>query len=514
MEEQFIGNYKILKKIGSGGMARVYLAVHKDVPNLKVVLKILSDPGQADRFRQEADKLALLDGHSNICRIKHFFNHGEDFVIAMEYIDGVTLEEKVEKEGKFSIEESLRITSEVLDILEVAHQKDIYHRDIKPSNIMIDLAGHIKIIDFGIAKGKSDPSLTMAGTACGTPAYMSPEQFTGNENIDYALADIYAAGTMLYFLLTCEVPFKGDNQFLIRDAKLTKDPQSPRKINSEIPRDLEAVIMKSLKRDPRERYQSACEMKEALVPIMRKYAAADEDKTAAVPVTRPEGEKSKTVPVLIGVAAVAMVAFGLWLFWPSGGNNVQTKEVISQPEVVTDERQVTNADSSNVAIEPEVSPVGTIALTIEPSGDIYLNDMLIGRNVSETTFNADTGQYVMRVENKKAVPQLYESDFYLSSDENFSRQFTFEFPKPAPVHEPPPVAVDSGWLLVGSKPFMADIYLDGQLQSETTPYTFHKPVGEYTVRITLDKDGENIDRSEKAVVRKNDTSRVIFDTTE
>ena len=117
MEEK-IGSYNILKKIGAGGMARVFLAVHEDVPNLHVVLKILENPDLVDRFRQEADKLALLDGHPNICRIKHFFNHGKDIVIAMEYIDGVTVDEKLQNEGRFSVPESLRIINDVLDILD------------------------------------------------------------------------------------------------------------------------------------------------------------------------------------------------------------------------------------------------------------------------------------------------------------------------------------------------------------------------------------------------------------
>jgi len=218
MAEEFIGNYKILKKIGAGGMAQVFLAVHKDVPNLKVVLKILSDARLAERFRQEADKLALLDGHSSVCRIKHFFNHGDDFVIAMEFIDGQTLEDRIKDEGKLAIGDSLKIISDVLSTLEFAHQKDIFHRDIKPGNIMVDLMGQVKIIDFGIAKSKTDPNLTIAGTSCGTPAYMPPEQFNPTESINYAQVDVYASGTTLFYMLTGDLPFKGDNQFALRDT--------------------------------------------------------------------------------------------------------------------------------------------------------------------------------------------------------------------------------------------------------------------------------------------------------
>ncbi len=220
MEERYIGNYKILKRMGVGGMAKVYLAVHEDVPNLKVILKILDDIRMGDRFKQEADKLALLDGHPNICRIKHFFSHGEETVIAMEYIDGMTLEEKIKSDTQLTLEEAVRIISEVLDTLSYAHEKKIYHRDIKPGNIMIDSSGNVKVIDFGIAKGEADPNLTVAGTACGTPAYMAPEQFDDSEGALNAQVDIYAVGVNLYYMLCGEQPFKGDNQFAIRDEKL------------------------------------------------------------------------------------------------------------------------------------------------------------------------------------------------------------------------------------------------------------------------------------------------------
>ncbi|MEW5995832.1 MAG: serine/threonine-protein kinase, partial [Candidatus Zixiibacteriota bacterium] len=232
MEDQSIGNYKVLRQMGAGGMARVYLAVHQDVPNLKVVLKILTDPRLGERFKGEADKLALLDGHPNICQIKHFFRHGDDTVIVMEHIDGVTLQDRIDAEGKLPLEESLQIISDVLDILGFAHQKGIYHRDIKPGNIMLDKKGQVKIIDFGIAKAETDPSLTLAGSACGTPAYMAPEQFTPSADTNYALVDVYAAGATLFTMLTGQSAYTGDNEFAIRDAKLFNDVPRVRSLNA------------------------------------------------------------------------------------------------------------------------------------------------------------------------------------------------------------------------------------------------------------------------------------------
>lgn len=294
MADEFIGNYKILRKIGAGGMASVFLAVHKDVPNLRVVLKLLSDPRLVERFKQEADKLALLDGHGHICQIKHFFQHGEEMVIAMEYIDGATLEDLILQEKRVAVEQAVKIISDVLETLTFAHEKGVFHRDIKPSNIMVDRNGQVKIIDFGIAKADTDPNLTQAGSACGTPSYMAPEQFNPSDDINYALVDVYAVGTTLFCLLTGETPFKGDNPFALRDAKLFNDPPRPSDINPAIPREVERVILKAIDKDPEKRYHSMAEMKADLnqTPIKTSHV----DITEALPPMPPPGSGMPTPP--------------------------------------------------------------------------------------------------------------------------------------------------------------------------------------------------------------------------
>lgn len=312
MDDQFIGNYRILKKVGAGGMAKVYLAVHRDVPNLKVVLKVLSDPRLVERFKQEADKLALLDGNANICQIKHFFNHGDDIVIAMEYIDGVTLEDIIVAEKRLPIDKSLQITSEVLGTLDFAHQKKIFHRDIKPGNIMLDGKGQTKIIDFGIAKSDTDPHLTIAGGACGTPTYMAPEQFNPTDQVNYALTDVYAVGTMLFYMLTGKLPFEGDNPFLLRDAKLSSEPPKPRSLNPDISKELENIILKAMDKEPEKRFASASQMQQEIDSLRR--GSPKEDKKSHRPTTEaesiPSTKKSRrmTVPLLVILLAVVVVA--------------------------------------------------------------------------------------------------------------------------------------------------------------------------------------------------------------
>ncbi|MFZ5981103.1 MAG: protein kinase domain-containing protein, partial [Candidatus Zixiibacteriota bacterium] len=352
MTEQYIGNYKILKKIGAGGMAKVYLAVHKDVPNLRVVLKILSDSRLVERFKQEADKLALLDGHPNICQIKHFFNHGDDFAIAMEYIEGTSLDEFLKSRGKLGVGEAAKIISHVLDILDFAHQKGIYHRDIKPGNIMVDRKGQVKIIDFGIAKAETDPNLTLAGTSCGTPAYMAPEQFTPTEKVNYAKVDIYAVGITLYYILTGELPFKGDNEFAIRDAKIFSDPVKPRTLNGDIPKDMEATILKALQKSPEDRFQTCAEMHKALSPYLGEItprAGSEDTPTEASsatpspdkqPSSGPKKKSGLVIGLIAGVAVVVVAALSYFIFFknkPEPPHEVVeiVKPVLTLPALLT-----------------------------------------------------------------------------------------------------------------------------------------------------------------------------------
>jgi len=517
-DQQFIGNYKILKRIGAGGMARVYLAVHQDVPNLKVVLKVLTNPRMVERFRQEADKLALLDANPNICRIKHFFNHGDDFVIAMDYVDGETLEDILKERKKFPIDEACRIMTSVLGVLKEAHEKDISHRDIKPSNVMIDKNNGVKVIDFGIAKGKSDPNLTVAGTAAGTPAYMAPEQFTGANDVDYRLVDIYAVGTTLYNLLTGELPFKGDNQFVIRDAKLTTDPVNPSKVNSEIPKKLDAVIMKAMAREPGNRFQSVQELMAALAPMCRmgsqggdiaerpvaekKKKVKEPEDTGRIGAAKvsPPGGKSKILPMVVGAAVVVIVI--VIIAWVMQGDG----EDIATP--VTDEE--------NVAAE--AVSTGYLQLAVAPSGDFYFDGNLIGGGISDTTIESDTGMHHIRVENFGSVEKNLYDTIYLSAGETLPRRYVFEMaevaesvskPDPEPAAEKKPVVV-KGKVLIGSRPRGGDIYIDGKLQEQQTPYTFTLSGGRHIVKISVESGGGMLSFTDTVQVTQDGSHRVFF----
>jgi serine/threonine protein kinase len=553
MNDQFIGDYKILKKIGAGGMAQVFLAVHRNVPDFKVILKMLNDQRMAERFKQEANKLALLEGHRNICQIKHFFSHGEDIVIAMEYIDGITLEEKIKNEQKLTLVEALEIISAVLDTLDFAHRKGIFHRDIKPSNIMIDKKGQVKIIDFGIAKAETDPSLTLAGSACGTPAYMAPEQFTPTEKTNYALVDIYATGLTLFTMLTGECPFLGDNEFVIRDAKLMGDVPKPRSLNPDIPKEVENIILKAINKDPKKRFQSASEMQAALdaarSEIKGNGLVGEVERTVAVP-TRPT-IKHKKSPVFhivaAAVAVVALIAVGGYFFYPRGEKTGEMAvNVFPAGDVYVDDSLVGQAVASvlltlsagwhTLRVENDESlekvfsdsvyvsedtvrslsfsftfptPTGTIAIHVQPSGDIYVDDSLIEKGASFAEVVRDTGWHIIQVENKTSKQKVFKDSVQLTQDGTVTRRFRFTFPTPKPVVEERPAKTIFGDVRVGTKPLGAEVFIDGKLQKERAPFTFKVKAGEHVVKVAI---GDKV-KDTTIMVKANNLHKVFLDLT-
>jgi len=453
MNDEFIGNYRILKKIGAGGMAQVYLGVHKDIPNLKVVLKILTDPRLVERFKQEADKLALLDGHGSICQIKHFFNHGDDFVIAMEYIDGVTLDDVINEKGSLPVDESLQIISDVLSTLQFAHEKGIFHRDIKPSNIMIDSRGRVKIIDFGIAKAKSDPNLTIAGSSCGTPSYMPPEQFNPTEDIDYALVDIYAVGTTLYRMLTGKLPFTADNQFALRDAKLFNDPPKPRDLNSTIPKDVEGLILKALAKEPRDRFLSASEMKTSVDSLRGNAKKTDLTeaippslaKTPTPPPTPKPYRKKSAFPKLLAVGLPAIIVVIIAVYWLFLR---QTEPTVLLPPTPLSPTIDETVDTSTPTFAWQEPGGQNAKYVVEYAADSAFTSPFVSPTVSNTRYKAEEpltdGRYFWRV--------------VTTDDQGNRSQPSTAVPFVVSAGEP---AAAGGMLSVTVDP-RGDIYIDGQ----------------------------------------------------
>jgi serine/threonine-protein kinase len=297
----FDGRYKIVRKLGAGGMANVYLAEDQELGR-RVAIKILNerhanDDQFVERFRREAKNAAGLS-HPNIVSI---FDRGEaegTYYIAMEYLDGRSLKELISTRGPAPINVSVDYARQILAALRVAHRQGLVHRDIKPHNVLVDGEGRVKVTDFGIAR--AGPSqMTEEGSIIGTAQYLSPEQAQGAPVTP--ASDLYSVGIVLYELLTGTVPFAGESPVELAMKHLSKVPEPPSRIRPEVPRDLDFVVMRALAKAPSERYQSADEMDADLARVARGVAVSPETEEAATaiiaqPITAATVAKPPVVP--------------------------------------------------------------------------------------------------------------------------------------------------------------------------------------------------------------------------
>jgi serine/threonine-protein kinase len=301
----FDGRYRILRKLGAGGMANVYLAEDQELGR-RVAIKILNEKHANDgqfieRFRREAKNAAALS-HPNIVSI---YDRGEaegTYYIAMEYLDGRSLKELIVSRGPAPVNVALEYTRQMLAALRFAHRHGIVHRDIKPHNVLVDSEGRVKVTDFGIARAGAS-QMTEAGSIVGTAQYLSPEQARGGV-VDQR-SDLYSLGVVLYELLTGETPFQGDTPVEIAMKHLSTAPEPPSALRPDLPRELDMVVIRALAKDPEDRYQSAEEMDADLERVSRgaPVAAATED--SATQVMRAA---AVAVPAAAAAGAATMVA--------------------------------------------------------------------------------------------------------------------------------------------------------------------------------------------------------------
>src|ERR671918_2266965 len=231
----FDGRYRIVRRIGAGGMANVYLAEDQELGR-RVAIKILNDRHANDeqfieRFRREAKNAAALN-HPNIVSIYDRGNAEDTYYIAMEFLDGRTLKELIVSRGAAPINVAIEYARQILSALRFAHRHGIVHRDIKPHNVLVDSDGHVKVTDFGIARAGAS-QMTETGSIVGTAQYLSPEQARGT-GVDQR-SDIYSLGVVLYELLTGEVPFGGDSPVEIAMKHLSSKPKLPSELREGIP---------------------------------------------------------------------------------------------------------------------------------------------------------------------------------------------------------------------------------------------------------------------------------------
>ena len=400
--------YELGEILGFGGMSEVHLArdvrLSRDVAIKVLRADLARDPTFYLRFRREAQNAAALN-HPAIVAV---YDTGEAETdagplpyIVMEYVDGDPLRDIVRSEGPLAPRRAMEVISDVCAALDFSHRNGIVHRDVKPANVMINRAGAVKVMDFGIARAISDASSPMTQTAAviGTAQYLSPEQARG-EAVD-ARSDVYAAGCVLFELLTGEPPFTGDTPVAVAYQHVREDPRRPSEVNPSVPPELDAVVLKALSKNPLNRYQSAAEMRSDLVrvrngqPPMAPAVMSEDERTALLaPSTaatrRINGRRTAPVPseavwedepqrrgvrtalIVTGVvAALALLAFvGFQLLRGS-----PARAEVAVPNVVGQEENAARTALIDADLKPDVQQIessvedsGRVVATVPPSG--------------------------------------------------------------------------------------------------------------------------------------------------
>jgi len=306
----FAGRYQIIEELGKGGMGTVYKAQDTEIKE-KVAIKLIkpeisADKNTIERFQNEL-KFARKISHRNVCRMFDLNKEEGSYYITMEYVSGEDLKSFIRRAEKLTVGKAIAIGKQICEGLEEAHTLGVVHRDLKPSNIMIDNNGNARIMDFGIARSVEGKGITDKGIMIGTPDYMSPEQVEGKD-IDQR-TDIYSLGVILYEMVTGKTPFEGETALSIAHKHKYESPKEPRSVNTQVPDDLNLLILKCLEKDKEKRYQSAGEVRSELENIARGIPTTDRIIPERKPLTSKEitvtfGLKKLLVPALVFIGIV------------------------------------------------------------------------------------------------------------------------------------------------------------------------------------------------------------------
>jgi eukaryotic-like serine/threonine-protein kinase len=393
---QVVAHYRVLEKLGDGGMGVVYQATDTKLQR-HVALKFLPDGFAKDaqalgRFYREARAVSALN-HPNICTIYEIGEHNGQPFIAMEFLEGQTLKQLLRNQP-LPVDRVIELGIEIADALEAAHAQGIIHRDIKPANIFVTSRGHAKMLDFGLAKirpgakARENPDstvtgdldteeLTSSGNILGTVAYMSPEQARARE-LD-ARSDLFAFGAVLYEMATGQPPFRGDSTAEIFDAILNREPVAPVRLNPDLPAELERILRKALEKDPALRYQHASEIAADLRRVKRdsdtaRLSAANSSAEATAP-----GASSRAKIVWATVAALVVLgaaAGAIYLRTPRPA-------FVAKIAPLTEKDSVLLADFDNKTGDPVFDDALKQALTIQLNQSPFLN-IISDRKIEET----------------------------------------------------------------------------------------------------------------------------------
>jgi beta-lactam-binding protein with PASTA domain/predicted Ser/Thr protein kinase len=411
--------YELGEVLGYGGMSEVHRGLDtrlgRDVAIKVLRADLARDPQFQMRFRREAQNAAALNHPAIVAVYDTGEVQGETGplpYIVMEYVDGQTLREIVKTQGPLSQRQVIEVMADVCAALDFSHRHSIIHRDVKPANIMINTAGAVKVMDFGIARALGEgQNVTQTAAVIGTAQYLSPEQARG-EAVD-ARSDVYAAGCVLFELLTGEPPFTGDTPVAVAYQHVREEPRRPSELNPSIPSSLDAVVLKALSKNPLNRYQSAAEMRADLVRVrngqapMAPLVMSDDERTAMLaagppsqPTRRINSRHAAPAPAddydyyddepprrstgkLIAIVAAVLVVLGLGGFvayqllsGPPAPQTVAIPAVTGLPEVDARNQLVT------VGLRPEVTQEES---TLEQRGLVVRTEPQVGSEVAERT---------------------------------------------------------------------------------------------------------------------------------
>jgi serine/threonine-protein kinase len=410
-----IGNCRILSEIASGGMAVVYKAVQESL-NRTVAVKALKTSVAADsqfaiRFEREALSLAQLQ-HENIIHVYDFYKERGAYFIVMEYVDGIDLYDLLDRCGRLPVDVAAIIAMQVARALDYAHYRGIIHRDIKPANIMIARQGGVKLMDFGIARDQVFGDLTQTGTGLGTPSYMSPEQILGDK-LDFR-SDIFSLGICLYQMCTGRKPFIEDEQkSVMHKIRLEKYP-SPRKLNPEIPRELERILAKCMQKLPRDRWRSTQDVVLALERFLARRVDMNYHSRLVLflkntGVISAEEAEQFLHPAVVGVAGQTAMTSSRAAYRPLVRRVAGVQATIagalalavgllhiarSPPPV-----QAQTATSTGPMVAPEPKERVALRVIVDPWAEVWIDGKLVETTPFATPIETEVGSHRLELRN-------------------------------------------------------------------------------------------------------------------
>ena len=444
----FAGRYRIIKELGRGGMGTVYEVQDKDV-NEKIAIKVLNldvsiDATTTDRFRNEII-IASKITHPNVCRLYDFKQDAGLSYITMEYVPGEDLKSMINNEGQLSVKKTLDIARQICEGLSAAHRLGIVHRDLKPQNIRVNRHGEVRIMDFGLARSIEAKGITDTGTLIGTPEYMSPEQAIGGEAD--RRADIYSLGVILFEMLTGTLPFEGETAASLALKHKTEPPPNPRVMNSKIPEELNALILKCLEKSRKTRFQDVEEILAELKKIEAHLTSPKKSPLVKRTTAKIQGSGMPSYAVIMGIILGVMILITGFLLIR---NMILAK--------------------NDKGLKP-TGQMGSLKITSEPRGaEVYVDDDEVPRGLTPFEIELTEGKHKIRLE--RSGYQVEVKTVQISAQEPVRREFTLK-----PVYE----------LKITSNPSEAKVWIDGKYKGQTPIPSLEWPRD--SCRLKIAKDG-------------------------